>query len=118
MFEGLAINDLAFKVEAIVNVEVDRSEFIHGHSSLQQTDHALPWSRAKVTVFRAVVCPLVNLATIEIPHFAQPGGLGFVPVSEDGFGLAVALQRLLHEGKCRWFLSLCGHVALADIAPR
>ncbi len=54
-----------------------------------------------MTVLDSVVSPLAHLATVEIAQFAHGGGVRFEPVSNDSLGLAMALQRLLHEGERR-----------------
>ena len=78
---------------------VDRGEFLQRLHSSEPKHRALPSPEGKMTVFVPVVSPTAHLATIEISQFAHRGRGRFEPVSNDGFGPALAFQRFLHESE-------------------
>jgi hypothetical protein len=81
----------------IADIGVHGREFLQRFHSSKSEHCALASAESEVAIFTAIVQPLAQLTTIDIAQVAHRGRIRAKPVGNDGFGLAVTLQRFLHE---------------------
>ena len=71
LFEGLPINDVAFEIEVIANIGVDRSELLQRLHSSEPAHCALSSAERQVAVCRAVVSVPANLLPVGIAELVH-----------------------------------------------
>ena len=69
-----------------------------------------------MAVLDPVVGPAADLLFRRITKSGHRSAVGLEPIRRNHLGRAVALQRLLHEGQCRCFITGFGDEAFEDLA--
>ena len=109
---SLAIDEVTFRVEMVVDTGVNRDEFLqrlHPSKSQHRPFSSTKW---QVGIFSAIVEPPPHLAPAQIAEYSHRCRVGSQPIRDNGFGPAVPLQRLFHETQSRRFVPFPGDIGL------
>ena len=113
---GLSIDEVAFLVEVVVDVGMDRGELLQGLHSPEPEHRALASSERQVAVLDPVVGPAADLLLLGVAQLVHCRTVGSQTVGGDLLGRTVALKRLLHEGQSGFLVAGPGDVTLEDLA--
>lgn len=112
---GLAIDEVAFKIEVVVDVGVDLANFCSVFFRLN-LHRSLSSSERQVTVLTPVVGPASDLLLAGVAQLFHRRPVRAKAIGDDLLRRSVTLRRLVHEAQCGVFIAGFGDVAFEDIA--
>ena len=106
---------MAFLVEVVGDVGMDRCEFLQGLHSPEPEHRPFSSSKWQMAILHPVVGMSTDLLLVAIAELGHRRAVGFQPVSNDRRRRAVTPQRLLHERECGLFITSFGDEALEEL---
>ena len=116
LFVDFAGDEMTFLVEMIVDLSINRAEFLKRLRASEPLHGSLSSSKRLMRVFRPIVEATTNLVAFDVANLAHRGGIGGKPVGDDAPRPAIFLHDPLQKLRRRGLVPLRGDHCFQNLA--